>query len=119
MLEFTGTVIKVGPIQSFGGKGFQKRLLVVKEESESKYPNVVPFMLLKDKCALADDITPNSKVKLSFVLSGRAWDKGDGSEIRYFCDNVVLKIALLQEGKPTPVTPTENDMTYEPDDMPF
>ena len=118
MYEFTGTVIKVNNTQSYGQKGFRKRTLIIREASDGKYPNLVPFMLRGDKCDLADSIKPNSRVKVSFVLSGHSWDKQDGSEIRYFCDNVILRIDLLEEGKPAPA-PSEDDISYSDEDVPF
>lgn len=128
MLEFTGSVVKIGEVESFGSKGFTKRSLVLKEAREDdKWPNIVPFVLTKDRCNLVDGIGEGAKVKVSFVLNGRAWDKGDGSPIRYFCDNQVLKLEILEMGAsagasnvPAPAEPPA-DAGFDggDDDMPF
>ena len=128
MLEFTGSVVKIGETQAFGSKGFTKREFVLKEAREDdKWPNLFPFVLTKDRCNLVDDIGEGAKVKVSFVLNGRAWDKGDGSPVRYFCDNQVLKLEILEvaaSSKPAnvpapaePPVPSASDGMD--DDMPF
>lgn len=127
MLEFTGSVVKVGEVESFGSKGFTKRNLIIKEAREDdKWPNIVPFVLTKDRCSLADGIGEGAKVKVSFVLNGRAWDKGDGSPTRYFCDNQVLKLEILDMGAsagaskvPAPAEPGEESFEGGDEDLPF
>lgn len=129
MLEFTGIVHVVAETKSYGAKGFLKRQLVVKEAKENdKYPNLVPFTLTGDRTSLADDLHEGDKVKCSFVLSGRGWDKGDGSPIRYFCDNVVLKLEILEtagggsrpSNVPPPAEPPADAGADETiDDIPF
>ena len=124
MYEMTGTVVKVGETQTFGQKGFTKRTLVVKEETENaKYPNIVAFTLMRDRCSLADSLTKNAKVKITFAVNGRVWDRnGDGRDVKYFTDLAVFKIELLEKGKPVPppATPTDDDITYEDaEDVPF
>ena len=71
--EFTGTVTEVFPTQTVGKNGFQKREFRVREKSESQYPNIVPFILTKDKCSLADSLTEGAEVKVHFGLNGRIW----------------------------------------------
>lgn len=126
MLEFTGSIVKVGEVQSFGSKGFTKRDLIVKEaKQDEKWPNVVPFVLVKDNCKLADGLKEGDKVKVSFVLNGRVWNPTDGRPTRYFCDNTILKMEILESSasaKPVP-PPAEppSDMSVVDDgtDMPF
>lgn len=124
MLEFTGTLTKIGNAETFGSKGFQKRQIIVKEGSDSKWPNIVPFTLKKDRCSLVDGISVNSKVKVHFVLEGRTWDDPKSGQTKHFCDNVVLKIDILEGGStakpvPPPATPTEDIGGEDIDDMPF
>jgi len=120
--EFVGTVTEILPTQTVGSKGFQKREFRVREKSDSQWPNIVPFMLMKDKCSLADSITEGAEVKVYFGLSGRIWDKGDGTPTRCFCENQCWKIDILQKGKPNippPPEPDDMDVTAADDDLPF
>lgn len=120
--EFTGTVTEILPIQTVGKNGFQKREFRVKEKSESQWPNFVPFILMKDKCALADSIAEGAEVTVHFNLSGRIWDKGDGSPTRCFCENQAWKIDILKKGKPAVPPPLEPDEVATDDfsdDVPF
>ena len=120
--EFIGTVTEVFPTQTFGSKGFQKREFRVKEKSDSQYPNIVPFILVKDKCSLADSFTEGAEVKVHFNLSGRIWAKDDNSPTRCFCENQCWKIDILQQGKPNapePAEPDEGEVVEGGDDLPF
>ena len=120
--EFVGTVTEVLPTQTFGSKGFQKREFRVREKSESQWPNIVPFILTKDKCSLADSLTEGAEVKVHFSVAGRIWDKGDGTATRCFCENQCWKIDILQQGKPNvppPAEPDDVDVGAADDDLPF
>ena len=105
--EMEGTVTEVFPTQTVGSKGFMKREFRIKEKSDSQWPNFVPFVLTKDKCTLADSLTEGAEVKVHFSLSGRIWDKGDGSPTRCFCENQAWKIDILKKGKPNVPAPAE------------
>lgn len=122
--EMTGTVTEVFPTQTVGTKGFQKREFRIKEKSDSQWSNFVPFVLTKDKCVLADSLTEGMEVTVHFNLSGRIWDKGDGSPTRCFCENQCWKIDILKGGKPNapePAVPDDDlgDVSGDVDDMPF
>lgn len=120
--EFIGTVTEIFPTQTFGSKGFQKREFRVKEKSDSQYPNIVPFILVKDKCSLADSLTEGAEVKIHFNLSGRIWAKDDGSPTRCFCENQCWKIDILKQGKPSvpePAEPDDEDVMSSGEDLPF
>lgn len=129
MLEFIGKVHQVDETKSYGAKGFLKRQLVVKEMKENdKYPNLVPFTLTGDRTSLADDVHVGDKVKCSFVLNGRSWQKTPEDEVKYFCDNVVLKLEILEtagggsrsSNVPPPAEPPADAGADEtPDDIPF
>lgn len=119
----TGTVTEVLPTQTVGSKGFQKREFRIKEKTDSQWPNFVPFILTKDKCSLADSLSEGAEVKVHFNISGRIWDKGDGSPTRCFCENQCWKIDILKTGKPnlpSPANPPENLIEGVDDtDIPF
>ena len=121
--EFVGTVTEVFPTQTIGAKGFQKREFRVREKSDSQWPNIVPFILTKDKCSLADSLSEGAEVKVHFNLSGRIWDKQDGSPTRCFCENQCWKVDILQQGKPnvpSVAEPDDDDIPVgDPENMPF
>lgn len=101
MLEFTGKIVKILPVKTFSS-GFTKRTIVIKENKESKYENIVPFVLKKDKCALGDHLAEDALVKVHFVIDGHPYDKdGTGQNVAYYCDLVALKFDILENGKPS------------------
>ena len=114
--ELKGKVVEVFPIQTFGANGFQKREFRVKEDGESKYPNIVPFILKKDKCSIGDSLYEGADVNVHFNLNGHLYDKGDGSPVRCFCDIECWKVDLLsapkQKMKPAPIEVPE-DASFE------
>lgn len=118
MYEFEGEVTKVYPTKPYGTKGRVKREFRVKESSDSKYPNTVPFYLKGDKTSLADNLRPGDGVKVSFVLEGNEWDKHDGQEPRCFCSNVCLKLEKTSESASLDGQ-TAFDQDQSPDEMPF
>ena len=78
---FTGTVKKVGDVQSFSS-GFSKRELVVTSEEE-RYPQNVAFEFLKERGDLLDGVKEADRVTVHFDISSREWTAPDGT-VKYF-----------------------------------
>jgi hypothetical protein len=72
MSTITGVVHHVGPVETVGDKGFTKRLLVVR--TESQYDNLIPVELKKDKCALADGLKLGQSVTVHTNIGGREYN---------------------------------------------
>ena len=122
--EMQGTVTEVFPTQTVGSKGFQKREFRIREASDGKWPNIVAFVLTKDKCSLADSIQEGAEVNVHFSISGRIWDKQDGSPTRCFCENQCWKIDILKKGRPSAPMPSVAEppsgiADIDADDLPF
>ena len=120
--EMIGTVTEVLPTQQVGSKGFSKREFRVREQSDSKWPNIVPFILTKEKCAsIGDSLSEGAEVKVHFSLSGRIWDKGDGQPTRCFCENQCWKVDIISSGKPSPrkQSVAQQDDFGDGEDLPF
>ena len=121
---FKGTVTKKGEVQTFGS-GFQKREVVICDD-DPKYPNEVPFELVKDKVSMIDGIPLNSVVEVSFNIRGSFWEKGQ----RHFVSLNIWKIEVLETGDDQPPKGSksweEEDAEHEAatldtevDDIPF
>ena len=121
MYEFTGKVKTVGEVQTFAS-GFTKRELVVEEEREGNWPNVVAFAFKKDSVAKLDGVRPGMRVKIGFAVDGRECTDPKTGKVRYFSDLTALRLGRLDgaEGVPEPAEP--NNLPPDPDDeieMPF
>ena len=121
MYEFTGIVKAVGELQTFAS-GFSKRDLVVEEEREGNWPNVVAFAFKKDNVAKLDGVKPGVRVKVGFAVDGREWADPKTGKVRYFSDLTALRLDCLDiaAGVPEPAVP--NDLPPESEDgteMPF
>ena len=94
MYEFIGKVKTVGELQTFAS-GFTKRELVVEEEREGKWPNVVAFAFKKDNVAKLDGVKPGMRVKVGFAVDGREWTDPKTGKVRYFSDLTALRLEQL------------------------
>ena len=121
MYEFTGKVRSIGELQTFAS-GFTKRELVVEEEREGKWPNVVAFAFKKENAAKLDGVAEGMRVKVGFVVDGREWIDPKTGKVRYFSDLTALRLERLDaaEGVPEPADP--NNLPPDQDygiEMPF
>ena len=121
MYEFTGKVKTVGELQTFAS-GFTKRELVVEEEREGNWSNVVSFAFKKNNVAKLDGVKPGMRVKVGFAVDGREWTDPKTGKVRYFSDLTALRLDCLDiaAGVPEPAVP--NDLPPESEDgteMPF
>ena len=101
MYEFTGKVKVVGELQTFAS-GFTKRDLVVEEERDGRWPNVVAFAFKKDNAAKLDGIVPGMRVKVGFAVDGREWTDPKTGKVRYFSDLTALRLERLDETMSVP-----------------
>lgn len=123
-LKIKGFIKKIMPTEVVGDS-FQKRVIVVETDTDTKYPQEVPFELHQDRCALADAYSEGQQVEVFFNLRGREWNG------KYFANIVAWKLAPLsplakQNSAPLAKTPTSNAQVEEVeaedlgnDDLPF
>ncbi len=122
--EYTGTVKKIGEVQTFPS-GFSKREIVVTSE-EDRYPQDVSFEFLKEKADLLNNIGEADRVKVTFDIGGREYNG------RYFNNLKGWRIEKLdEEGGAAPKATDEfesnaavppamsDDLAADDDDLPF
>lgn len=115
MYEFTGKVKAVGELQMFAS-GFTKRDLVVEEERDGNWPNVVAFAFKKEKAAMLDGITAGMRVKISFAIDGREWTDPKTGKVRNFCDLTALRLERLDGMVDVPEPANPGDLPPDVDD---
>ena len=120
MYDFTGKVTAIGELQTFAS-GFTKRELVVEEEREGNWPNVVAFAFKKDNVAKLDGVKPGMRVKVGFAVDGREWTDPKTGKVRYFSDLTALRLEQLDGAVQVPEPAAPSSLPSEPDDgdMPF
>ena len=116
MYEFTGKVKVVGELQTFAS-GFTKRDLVVEEERDGRWPNVVAFAFKKDNAAKLDGIVPGMRVKVGFAVDGREWTDPKTGKVRYFSDLTALRLERLDGEMPVPEVAVPDDVTVDSDNL--
>ena len=78
-----GIVHVVEETKTYGQKGFQKRLVVL-EQDTGRFTNYIPVEFIRDNCSSADDLNVGDDVEISYQLSGRKWQRDPDSEVKYF-----------------------------------
>lgn len=118
-----GRVIRIGETQTFDS-GFQKREIVI--ETQSDYPQTIPFEVTKDKCDLLDAFKEGDMIEIFYNLRGSYWEKGD----RYFPSLSAWRLTKLgsasnddaqrkEIGDFIKAQPVVDASTDTPDDLPF
>ena len=79
-MEIQGKIIKIGPVQTVGQNGFQRRDVVIM--TEDQYPQYIPFDFVQEKCSLLDNFHEGQVVLISFNVRGREWVNPQG-ETKY------------------------------------
>lgn len=82
--ELTGKLIEKFDTQRIS-ESFQKREFVVEtsdDKGDRTFTEQIKFQILQDKCTLLDKFNINDKVKVTFDIKGRKWEK-DG-KVSYF-----------------------------------
>lgn len=64
-------------------ESFQKREFVLEYASNPKYPELVKFELVQDKCNILDNFKVGQEISVEFDLRGRKWTDQKGA-VKYF-----------------------------------
>ena len=118
-----GKIIRINNTQVFES-GFQKREFVI--ETQTDYPQTIPFEVTKDKCDLLDAFKIGDMVEVFYNIRGNFWEKGD----RYFVSLAAWRITNLgaqsrddkereEIGDFIKAQPIVDASTDTPDDLPF
>lgn len=70
--QASGTIHKIFDAEQKSAS-FQAREFVI-EVPDDKYPQMVKFQLVQDKCALVDEFSEGDEVTVDFDLRGREWN---------------------------------------------
>ena len=98
--EIQGVIHSIGETTEYGNNGFTKREFVIKlsgEGENSSYPNHVALELIKDKCALMDNLNIGDEITAQFNLSGRLWS-GNGKPEKCFTSLQAWKVDPVNTG---------------------
>ncbi len=79
----TGQVHLIEPTKTFGQKGFRKRTVVL-EQTNGRFTNFIPLEFISEACDSVDNLKVGDKVKVTYRLTGRKWQKDAMSEVKFF-----------------------------------
>ena len=101
-------------------ESFSARDFVIEIE-DGRFPQLVKFQLVQDKCALIDDYSEGDEINVEFDLRGREWND------KYFTNLNAWRIGLAEsngkantkeEQAPIPNEPIPADDGFD-DEIPF
>jgi len=105
-------------------ESFQKREFVVEFATNPKYPELVKFELVQDKCGLLDTFKVGQEVAVDFDLRGRKWTDQKGV-VKYFNTLQAWRLGAATAGGDggaadgAPPDVDTEDHSAEKDDLPF
>lgn len=116
-MELTGTIKKIGEMQTFAS-GFQKSELVLL--TNEQYPQPINIEFLQDKCDLISYHKEGDKVKVHIGIRGREWTSPQG-EVKYFNSIVGWRVEKVGDTSATAAEPTQAKPTeyQKPAENPF
>ena len=130
--QITGIIVEEYPAVDISGK-FRKREFVISVTEISngfEFTEYIKFQLIQDRCNLIDPFSTGDRVKVSFNLRGRKWEK-DGT-LTYFTNLEAWKIERTEKENEAginsvsiqdiPPASSEDEFTStstESDDLPF
>ncbi|MFA7683136.1 MAG: DUF3127 domain-containing protein [Candidatus Dojkabacteria bacterium] len=122
--EISGKIIEIYETQDITAS-FKKREFVIEhreETGEREFINYIKFQAIQERCQLLDSLNLNDRVKVSFSLKGRKWEKA--GQVSYFTNLEAWKIESAAESIPSipPPDTTINDLPPLPEnynDLPF
>ena len=123
-MEITGTIVEIFAASQITDS-FKKREFVIEYSENPKYPELIKFECVQDKCALLDGLSVGATVEVAFNLRGRAYTNKEGQK-SYFTSLQAWKI----QSKSASVTNAAPEITQSPafntsdapaesDDLPF
>jgi len=94
---------------------FKKREFVIKL-GNTKYPQLVLFQLTQDNCNAIDSFNIGDEILVHFNISGRAWQKNEKSEVKYFN---TLEAWRIETEEDNDLLKTLEDEYDQDEDLPF
>lgn len=122
MLELSGKLLQVLPLQSGTGKNgnWQKQDFVI--ETNDQYPKKVCFSAWSDKVDVLKKIEPGTMVKVAFNAESREFNGKWYTDLRIWkieSNSSMPNSSVGDDYYKNLVPPAENTLESMPDDLPF
>jgi hypothetical protein len=111
----TGQVHLIEPTKSFGQKGFRKRMVVL-EQTNGRFTNYLPLEFVSDACDSVDNLKVGDKVKVSYRLTGRKWQRDEMSEVKFFLSAEATGYQLISGGDSSASAVADDEPDFGPAD---
>jgi len=108
-MNISGKIVEIFETQQIN-ETFKKREFVIEYAENAKYPELIKFEIVQDKCSLIDEHSVGDQIEVEFNLRGRKWTDPQG-QTKYFNSLQAWKIS----GSSTPGNENPPASTEEPD----
>lgn len=119
--EAQGKIVEIFPLRTIGEKGFAVREFAIENNDSPDYPEMVKFQCSGAKTGLLDKAKIGDKVKISFNLKGRRYEKA--GVVNYFNTLDCWKLEITSAGNSVQNSEPEgygyNDNGQSDDQLPF
>ena len=110
-----GQVHLIEPTKTFGQKGFRKRTVVL-EQLNGRFTNYIPLEFISDACDSVDRLKVGDKIKVTYRLTGRKWQKDEMSEVKFFLSAEAMGYQLVSGNDQPSAAQDEEEPDFGPDD---
>ena len=122
--EAEGVIVSIFPEQQVSDK-FKKREFVIEQRENRngyEFNEFIKFQMTQDRCNLIDPFQEGQRIKVSFNLKGRKWEK-DG-QTNYFTNLEAWRIENANEGTTDAAQPEVDSFSADEsqdfgNDLPF
>jgi len=111
----TGQVHLIEPTKTFGQKGFRKRMVVL-EQTTGRFTNFIPLEFIGDACDSVDELKIGNKIRATYRLTGRKWQKDEFSEVKFFLSAEATSFQIIG-GSTESSSEVEDDSEMDDDDQ--
>ncbi|MCQ2299944.1 MAG: DUF3127 domain-containing protein [Bacteroidales bacterium] len=118
---YTGEIVDVGEVQSFGTKGFTKREVILCPDQTATYPSYLQIVLKKDATSLIMPQDKGKTVTVKFFVETRKWTSKTTGKSGFSTEASAFKVLWPNGGSSAPSAASDapDCSAVEDEDLPF
>jgi hypothetical protein len=86
------------------------------EQTNGRFTNYLPLDFISDACDSVDKLKVGDKIRVSYRLSGRKWQRDEMSEVKFFLSAEATGYELLSGAEPATADAGGDEADFGPDD---
>ena len=115
--QIAGKIYSVGDLETFGNKGFRKRLVVV-EIIDGHSNNFIPVDFTGENADRSDSLQEGQDIVIEGRMSGRKWQRDAASPLKWFL-SIECQSYTTSTPSGAPVDTSSSQVSQFDDSIPF